>query len=303
MSLRHAVSIEQFLDPKLLQNLFDSARTMEEQEAAGILPKSLAGKIVATMFYEPSTRTRFSFEAATLRLGGQVITAESAGATSSAVKGETLADTARVVSSYADAIVIRHPEKGSAQELSQHASVPVINAGDGAGEHPTQALLDLYTIRKELGEKKDLQVALVGDLLYGRTVHSLLPLLASLPDLHIHLISPAQLRLPEEHKRSLTAVSEHQNLDSVLESCDVFYLTRVQKERFASEADYLAVKDAFILDLPTVQKMKKEAIILHPLPRVNEIAPEVDADPRAAYFRQAKNGLYLRMALLNYLLT
>lgn len=306
MKLSHAVSVKQFLDSKLLKELLASAQELESQDQAGTLPKHLEGKIVATLFYEPSTRTRFSFEAAALKLGGQVISCESAGMFSSAAKGETLADTARTVSAYADAIIIRHPDKGSAQEVATYATVPVINAGDGAGEHPTQALLDLYTIQKELGRLENFTVTLVGDLLNGRTVHSLLPLFAGLPGIQINLVSPAELKLPTEHlvhlKDKKIPAQELTSLDTVLTSTDIFYITRVQKERFKNEADYLAVRDAFIIDLPVVQKMKKGSVILHPLPRVTEISPDIDQDPRAAYFRQVKNGLYMRMALLKYLL-
>lgn len=305
MKLSHALSANQFLDSKLLNELLKSAHELEAHDGAGTLPKHLDGKIVATLFYEPSTRTRFSFEAAALKLGGQVISCESAGMFSSAAKGETLADTARTVSAYADAIVIRHPDKGSAQEVAAYATVPVINAGDGAGEHPTQALLDMYTIQKELGRLENFTVTLVGDLLNGRTVHSLLPLFASLPGVSINLVSPKELALPAENlallKDKKITVQELTSLDSVLATSDIFYITRVQKERFKNEADYLAVRDAFIIDLPTVQKMKKSAVIMHPLPRITEITPEVDQDPRAAYFRQVKNGLYMRMALLKYL--
>jgi aspartate carbamoyltransferase catalytic subunit len=306
MSPHHAISSSQFTDHGVLLPLLDSAAELESEEEGGKLPQVLKGKIVATLFYEPSTRTRLSFEVAALKLGAQVISCESAGQFSSAAKGETLADTMQMMNGYADALVIRHPEKGSAAECAAHATIPVINAGDGAGEHPTQALLDLYTIKKELGTLDNLTVTMVGDLLNGRTVHSLLPLLATFKNMTVHLVAPAALQLPRELKDTYAkkvTIHEHNSLEKVLPVSDVFYMTRVQKERFAQEADYLAVKDAFILDLPTVKKMKESAIIMHPLPRVNEIHPDIDSNPRAAYFRQAKNGVYMRMALLKHLLT
>ena len=304
--LKHVISARQFDDPEFLLHLFDSARQMERDDTFRTLMDPLRGRILATLFYEPSTRTRFSFEAAMQKLGGGVLTAENARDSSSATKGETVSDTIRVVSGYADAIAIRHYEQGTAEAAARISPVPVINAGDGVGEHPTQALADVYTIKKELGRLSGLRVVLVGDLLNGRTIHSLLPLLALYPGVTIDLVSPWQLRLPLRHREYLlekgVAFHEGEKLDGVIEQADVAYITRVQRERFAVQEDYDAVKDAYVIDARIANTLKPEAIIMHALPRVNEIAPEVDRDARAAYFRQAKNGLYIRMALLKYLL-
>lgn len=298
----HILSTKQFLDHAELERLFAAADLLQEQDAKRAIPPVLAGKILATVFYEPSTRTRFSFEADMLKLGGQVITTESAANFSSAVKGETLEDSIKIIGGFADGIVLRHPEQGAAERAAKVSEVPVINGGDGIGEHPTQALYDLYTIKKELGHIDDLNVAFVGDLKNGRTVKSLLTLLSSYKDLKIHLISPASLALPEEHKEELrrnqTVFTESTDLAAALPEADVFYVTRVQKERFESAAEYEKLKDSYVIDINTLKSMKDKAVIMHPLPRVNEISPEVDLDPRAAYFRQAKNGLYVRMALL-----
>ena len=307
MDLRHIISTQQFLDLALLEELFASAKLLEQQDKEKTIPKVLSDKILATVFYEPSTRTRFSFEAAMLKLGGGVITTESASHFSSATKGESLSDSIKILGGYADAIVLRHPEKGSAQVAAEVSSVPVINAGDGAGEHPTQALLDIYTIQKERGSIAGLKVVLLGDLLYGRTIHSLLPLLAVYQNVHICLISPPELRLPDQYKSYLSergvTVEESETLDGIIETADVLYVTRVQKERFPSVEAYEKVKNAFVIDRAMIDRMKKEAIIMHPLPRVTEINPEIDNDPRAAYFRQAKNGMYMRMALLSKILS
>jgi aspartate carbamoyltransferase catalytic subunit len=304
--LKHVISARQFDDPEFLLGLFESANAMERDDQFRALTDPLRGRILATLFYEPSTRTRFSFEAAMQKLGGGVLTAENMRESSSATKGETIEDTIRIVSGYADAIAIRHFEQGTAQAAARISPVPVINAGDGVGEHPTQALTDVYTIKKELGRISGLRVALVGDLLNGRTIHSLLPLLCLYKNVEVDLISPWQLRLPLGHREELmekhVVFRESEKLDGVLERADVLYITRVQRERFASMAEYEAVKDAYILDATMANRLKPEAIIMHALPRVNEISPEVDANARAAYFRQAKNGLYIRMALLKYLL-
>jgi aspartate carbamoyltransferase catalytic subunit len=305
--LKHVISARQFDDPEFLLGLFESANAMERDDKFRALTDPLRGRILATLFYEPSTRTRFSFEAAMQKLGGGVLTAENMRESSSATKGETIADTVRIVSGYADAIAIRHFEQGTAAEAARISPVPIINAGDGVGEHPTQALTDVYTIKKELGRLGGLRVALVGDLLNGRTIHSLLPLLCLYKDVQFDLISPWQLRLPLKHREYLlerhATFRESEKLGSeVLEQADVLYITRVQKERFASAEEYESVKDAYILDAEMADRLKPEAIIMHALPRVNEISPEVDDNARAAYFRQAKNGLYVRMALLKYLL-
>jgi aspartate carbamoyltransferase catalytic subunit len=303
--LRHVIRAEQLVDPVLLDELFTSANELERKDKARKLEHPLRGRILATMFYEPSTRTRFSFEAAMQKLGGGVLTAENALDNSSASKGETIADTVRVVSGYADAIVLRHPQVGTAEMAAEASPVPIINAGDGAGEHPTQALIDVYTIRKELGRLEDLNIALVGDLKNGRTIHSLLPFLRYAPGVSLTLISPPQLRLPGKYIRMLqeadTRFAETTRLARV-QPADVVYVTRVQRERFASEAEYDAVKDSYRIDLHVADSLKTRSIILHALPRTTEISPEVDQDARAAYFRQARNGLYVRMALLKYLM-
>jgi aspartate carbamoyltransferase catalytic subunit len=304
--LKHVLSARQFDDPEFLLALFESANQMERDDLFRALTDPLRGRILATLFYEPSTRTRFSFEAAMQKLGGGVITAENARDSSSATKGETISDTIRVVSGYADVIAIRHYEQGTAEAAARVSPVPIINAGDGIGEHPTQALADVYTIKKELGRVGGLRVALVGDLLNGRTIHSLLPLLTLYPGVTIDLISPWQLRLPLAHRERLMEMGvvfhEGETLGGVIELADVAYITRVQRERFASQEDYDAVKDAYIVDATMADRLKPEAIIMHALPRVNEISADVDGNIRAAYFRQAKNALYIRMALLKYLL-
>lgn len=305
--LKHVISARQFDDPEFLLGLFESANRMERDDVFRALTGPLRGRILATLFFEPSTRTRFSFEAAMQKLGGGVLSAENARTNSSTTKGESISDTIRVVSEYANVIAIRHYEEGAAEAASKISPVPIINAGDGSGEHPTQALADIYTIKKEIGWLTGLRVALVGDLLYGRTIHSLLPLLSLYSGLTIDLISPPQLRLPQRYRDYLTEKGipfhEGEKLEGVIEQADVAYITRVQSERFASRADYDAVKDVYVITAEMANRMKPEAIIMHALPRVNEIAPEVDGNARAAYFRQAKNGLYIRMALLKYLLS
>ena len=304
--LKHIISTTQLLNRKLQEHLFASAAQMERDDAQRTLSRPLSGRILATIFYEPSTRTRLSFEAAMQKLGGGVLTAENARDSSSAAKGESIADAIRVISGYADVIALRHYEEGAAKAAAKISPVPLINAGDGIGEHPTQALADIYTIEKELGGRDGLRVALVGDLLYGRTIHSLLPLLCLYPGVQIDLVSPAQLRLPAKYIQHLERQGVHfresDKLGASIKSADVIYITRVQKERFASPQEYEAIKDVYVIDSQIADKLKKHAIIMHALPRVNEIAPEVDSNSRAAYFRQAKNALYIRMALLNYLL-
>jgi aspartate carbamoyltransferase catalytic subunit len=305
--LKHVISARQFDDPEFLLGLFESANRMERDDVFRALTGPLRGRILATLFFEPSTRTRFSFEAAMQKLGGGVLTAENARTNSSATKGESISDTVRVVSEYANVIAIRHYEEGAALAASKISPVPIINAGDGSGEHPTQALADIYTIKKEIGWLNGLRVALVGDLLYGRTIHSLLPMLSLYPGTTIDLISPSQLRLPQKYREYLIGKNvrfhEGEKLEGVIEQADVAYITRVQSERFASREEYDAVKDIYVIDAEMANRMRPEAIIMHALPRVNEISPDVDTNVRAAYFRQAKNGLYIRMALLKYLLT
>ena len=264
----------------------------------------LKGKILATLFYEPSTRTRLSFETAMQRLGGGVISMASA-ESSSAAKGETVADTARTVSQYADAIVIRHPRIGSAKEAADATPIPVINAGDGAGQHPTQALLDIYTIHKELGSLKNLAVSMVGDLKNGRTVHALVELL-SLFQTRLYFVSPSSLRMPEEIVSNLKQkgikIEETEDFKKAAAESDIVYMTRIQKERFENLSEYERVKGYYVIDEKFLEELKKKITILHPLPRVDEISPEVDAYPGAAYFRQARNGVFVRMALLAMIL-
>jgi len=306
--LEHVLSVKQLMNTELLEELFAAALHYERDDETRASKTTLSGRILATMFYEPSTRTRFSFEAAMLRLGGAVLTAENAMESSSAAKGESIADTVRVIGGYADVVVMRHFERGAIQEAASASPVPVINGGDGAGEHPTQALLDVYTIRKELGRLNDLRVAVIGDLKHGRTVHSLLPLLSLYPRLSVTLIAPPSLRLPQEYVEQLqsrgVAVSETEDFGGVaLRDADVVYMTRVQRERFASDAEYDAVKAVYVLTENIADELKPEAIILHALPRLQELPAGVDRNLRAAYFRQAKNGLHVRMALLAYLLS
>ncbi len=260
----------------------------------------MRGKKLATLFYEPSTRTRLSFEAAMMELGGGVLGFSDAGS-SSVTKGETVADTARVVSCFADVIAMRHPMAGAPAEASRYASVPVINAGDGSHSHPTQTLTDMLTIHREKGRLSGLTVGFCGDLKYGRTVHSLIKALSRYPDNKFVLISPEQLKLPAEYRQSNSI--ETTSLEEALPSLDVLYMTRVQRERFEDMVEYELVKDGFVLDAAKMHAAKQDMIVLHPLPRVNEIATDVDADPRAAYFRQVRNGKYIRMALILSLLS
>jgi aspartate carbamoyltransferase catalytic subunit len=302
--LRHVVESQQFSRP-LLEELFARADDMKSEPHH--FSGRLNGQIMAALFYEPSTRTRLSFEAAMLRLGGRTIGTDNAREFSSAAKGETLEDTMRIVSAYADVIVLRHNEEGAAKRAAAASSVPIINAGDGPGQHPTQALLDLYTIRDELGHIDGLRIAMVGDLANGRTVRSLTYLLSKFRDIRICFVAPPQVAMRDDIKRHLdenhVAWVETQDLDGVLPQIDVVYQTRIQKERFTDEASYLAVKGIYRIDGRTLSLMRRQSIVMHPLPRVDEIAPEVDADPRAAYFRQARNGLYIRMALLDKVLS
>jgi aspartate carbamoyltransferase catalytic subunit len=303
MKLEHILSVKQFNDKTLLQELFESADKLQAMPL-NEYPKPLKNLTLATIFYEPSTRTRLSFETAIQNLGANLISTENAGEFSSAIKGESLEDTIKTINAYADGIVIRHPEVGSAQRAAAVSKVPVINAGDGAGEHPTQALLDTYSIYKAKGTIDGLKIAMVGDLLNGRTVHSLMPLLSQY-DVEFFLISPDSLQMPESYLKVLDEKSiKYTVLNSwqdVLGEVDILYMTRVQKERFKLIEDYQKVKDDFILTMDQVRQMKDDAIILHPLPRVNEIATEVDSDPRAQYFQEVRNGLFMRMALLNYI--
>jgi len=259
----------------------------------------LKGKILATLFFEPSTRTRLSFEAAMLKLGGSTIGFAEA-EIASVRKGENLADTIRTVENYADIIALRHPLEGAAKLAAEFSSVPILNAGSGAEEHPTQAFMDLYTMQKEKGKIDGLKIALVGDLRYGRTVHSLAYAL-SLYNIKLYLISPESLRMRHEVIRAIKdkiSVVEDTNLDNIIPEIDVLYVTRIQKERFPDPAEFAKVKGIYRIDLKTLQSAKKNMIILHPLPRVDEIAAEVDSKPQARYFRQVWNGIVVRMTLL-----
>ncbi len=257
-------------------------------------------KILATLFYEPSTRTRLSFESAMHRLGGSVISMADS-KTASVSKGETLADTIRIVESYSDIIVIRHPLEGAALLASKFSSKPIINAGDGSGEHPTQTLVDLYTIRKELGDINDKTITIIGDLKYGRTVHSLLMALIRY-NVKINLISPENLRLPDyvynelKNKLNITISS---NLEKYIDSTDVLYVTRIQKERFTDKNEYSKLIGSYKITLKEVDKMKDNSIIMHPLPRIDEISPKVDITDKAKYFKQASYGIPIRMALIS----
>lgn len=264
------------------------------------------GKKLATLFYEPSTRTRLSFEAAMLNLGGSVLGFSSADS-SSAAKGESVADTIRVISCYADICAMRHPKEGAPLVASMHSSIPVINAGDGGHNHPTQTLTDLLTIKSLKGHLDGLTIGFCGDLKFGRTVHSLINAMVRYPNTRFVLISPDELRIPA-YLREETLDANHipyeetRNLEVALPKLDILYMTRVQKERFFNEEDYIRLKDTFILDKKKLSLAREDMLILHPLPRVNEIATEVDEDPRAVYFKQANFGVYVRMALIMTLL-
>ena len=305
--LNGLISASQLADRDLLSALFTAAAAMERHDTARTLRLSLSGRILATIFYEPSTRTRLSFEAAMQKLGGSILTAENARDNSSAAKGESVADAIRVIGGYADVIVMRHFEEGAARAAAEISPVPLINAGDGAGEHPTQALVDVYTMTKELGSIEGKRIALVGDLRYGRTIHSLLQLLSLYEGVSIDLIAPPGLELPMPYQSFLRdkqiSFTESEDMGTVIAHADVLYVTRVQRERFASVNEYEAMKDSYYVDAAMADAMKQDAVILHALPRLHEIAAEVDENPRAAYFRQARNGLFIRMALLEYLLS
>lgn len=264
------------------------------------------GKKLATLFYEPSTRTRLSFEAAMLNLGGNVLGFSSANS-SSAAKGESVADTIRMISCYADICAMRHPKEGAAFVAAQKAQIPVINAGDGGHQHPTQTLTDLMTIRSMKGRLDNLTIGLCGDLKFGRTVHSLINAMVRYPNIKFVLISPPELRIPDNIREDVliandVAFEEVDNLDEAIGALDILYMTRVQKERFFNEEDYIRLKDCYILDKKKMKLAKEDMYVLHPLPRVNEISVEVDDDPRAAYFNQAQYGVYVRMALIMRLL-
>lgn len=303
--MKHILNAEQFSKVEVEQ-ILSSASKMENLCVSGKREEILKDKIIACMFFEPSTRTRLSFESAALRLGADIISVENASMSSSAYKGETIEDTMKMLNCYADLIVMRHPKKGEVQAGAKVSTKPVINAGDGNNQHPTQGLLDLYTIKKEKGKLTGLNIGFGGDLLNSRTLKSLLPLLRLYEGNNFYFISPKELELPRELIKELedkgVQFKELNDLEGAIAELDILYMTRVQKERFVNLGDYEKVKDLFILKKEYLNKMKKDAIIMHPLPKINEIDKEVDEDSRAAYFRQAQNGLYVRMALLCYVL-
>lgn len=289
--------------PEELEKLFDLAGDIERDPAK--YAHACDGKILATCFYEPSTRTRLSFESAMIRLGGQVIGFSDA-ASSSAAKGESVSDTIRIVSCYADICAMRHPKEGAPMVASERSGIPVINAGDGGHQHPTQTLTDLLTIRSLKGSLSGFTIGLCGDLKFGRTVHSLINALVRYDNIRFIFISPEELRCPDYIIEMLNSkgipFSEVIRLENVMPELDFLYMTRVQKERFFNEEDYIRLKDFYILDTAKMELAKENMLVLHPLPRVNEISVEVDADPRAAYFKQAQYGVYVRMALILTLL-
>ncbi|GHT83980.1 aspartate carbamoyltransferase [Spirochaetia bacterium] len=303
---RHLVEPGDF-SPIEMDGLFSLAERIETEPA--YLRESCRGKLLATLFFEPSTRTRLSFEAAMLRLGGSCLGFAEPGS-SSAAKGESLADTIKTVSCYADAIVMRNPKEGAALVASRNASVPVVNGGDGGHHHPTQTLTDLLTIRRlrgGFGGAKGLTVGFCGDLKFGRTVHSLAKALSRYRGIRMIFISPPELKVPDYITRGVLKKAgveylEMDRLEKVMGELDVLYMTRVQRERFFNEEDYIRLKDSYILTMDKMAAAKNDMIILHPLPRVNEIDLAVDNDPRAAYFKQAKYGMYVRMALLSSIL-
>jgi len=293
---RDIISIEDFSREEI-NYVLNISQAMEP--LASKSSDMLKGKILATLFFEPSTRTRLSFEAAMLKLGGSVIGFAEA-EIASVKKGENLADTVRTVENYADVIALRHPLEGAAKLASEFSKVPIINGGSGAEEHPTQAFIDLYTMQKEKGKIDGLKIALVGDLRYGRTVHSLAYAL-SLYNVELYLISPESLRMRHGVLRTIQSkipVTEDTSLEKIIPQIDVLYVTRIQKERFPDPAEYAKVKGVYKIDLKTLNNAKKDLIILHPLPRVDEIAAEVDNTPQARYFQQVWNGIVVRMALL-----
>ncbi|KAL6543142.1 Aspartate carbamoyltransferase 1, chloroplastic [Orobanche hederae] len=317
--LEDIIEAQQF-DRDTLSAIFDVALEMEKIEKNSAGSQVLKGYLMSTLFYEPSTRTRLSFESAMKRLGGEVLTTENAREFSSAAKGETLEDTIRTVEGYSDIIVMRHFESGAARRAAVTANIPIINAGDGPGQHPTQALLDVYTIQREIGKLDGIKVGLVGDLAYGRTVRSLAYLLAKFKDVKIYFVSPEVVKMKVTNTRLWPVYKEGDDIKNYLTSegveweesvdlmevaskCDVVYQTRIQRERFGERIDlYEEARGKYIVNRDVLDVMQSHAVVMHPLPRLDEITVDVDDDPRAAYFRQAKNGLYIRMALLKLLL-
>jgi len=287
-----------------LKEVFDLADKMiKDREAYSSICK---GKILGTLFYEPSTRTRLSFESAMLRMGGTVLGFSDAN-TSSVSKGESIADTIRVLSTYADIVVMRHPKEGAPKVASEYSSIPVINGGDGGHQHPTQTLTDLLTIRRYKGTLENLTIAFCGDLKFGRTVHSLISSMSRYKGSSFVLVSPTELKLPENLKVSLIEkyninIYETESLEDVINQVDVLYMTRIQRERFFNEADYMRLKDSYILNRNKLRNAREDMLVMHPLPRVNEISYDVDSDKRAVYFKQAEYGIYVRMSLMAILL-
>lgn len=299
--VRHLLDSQDF-NMEELERLFGLAEKIQQHPEKYL--DVCKGNLLASLFYEPSTRTRFSFEAAMLRLGGEVIGFDDPNG-SSVAKGESLGDTLKTVECYADVAVMRHPKEGAAKLASQYLSdMPLINAGDGGHQHPTQTLTDLMTIRSYKKRLDHMVVVVCGDLLFGRTIHSLVKALSRYPEIKFLFVSPKELRMPEYIKDSLSAGTymEMESLEDALAEADVLYMSRVQKERFFSAEEYERLKDFYVLSKDKLQKAKKELIVMHPLPRVMEIAKDVDSDPRAVYFQQAKLGMYVRMALIMTLL-
>ena len=301
-SVRHVIESQQF-DTAFIADLFACAEECSRNDRR----TDMAGMTLASLFYEPSTRTRFSFEAAMHRLGGSVVTTENAREFSSLAKGESLEDTIRVLCGYVDLLVLRHYEIGAAKRAAEIATVPVLNAGDGAGQHPTQALLDLFTLYRSFKRLDGLTVAMVGDLRYGRTVRSLAYLLAKYKQVQLIFVAPPVCRMHEDIKAYLTREGvqwrDESDLAKVLPEADCVYMTRIQKERFLDLNEYAQANNVYRISRDNVELMRKDAIIMHPLPRVTEIDPAVDDDPRAQYFQQARNGLWVRMALILYVLS
>lgn len=301
--MKHLIDITD-LNVEEIDDLIETAKDIMENKEK--YSEKCKNKILATLFFEPSTRTRLSFESAMLGLGGNVL-GFSESSSSSTAKGETVSDTIRTVGCYSDIIAMRHPKEGAPTLVSQTSTVPIINAGDGGHNHPTQTLTDLLTISKEKGRLSDLTIGLCGDLKFGRTVHSLITAMSRYKNIKFVLISPNELKVPdyikeEKLKKNNIDYIETKDIEEYIDKLDILYMTRVQKERFFNEADYIRLKDYYILTLDKLKNAKKDLAILHPLPRVNEISKEVDDDPRACYFRQVEYGRYIRMALILKLL-
>jgi aspartate carbamoyltransferase catalytic subunit len=300
MSKKSLISITDFSKEEYLKIM-----ELSERFEANPSPSLLKGKVIATLFFEPSTRTRLSFETAINRLGGKIIGFSDSNS-SSVSKGETLHDTIKMVSNYADMIIMRHPLEGSARYAAEVANIPVINAGDGANQHPSQTLLDMYSIRKTQGRLDDINLFLVGDLKYGRTVHSLLMAMSQFKNPIFNFVAPPELAMPDEYKLFLSQKGiryfEHLEFNDIINQADIIYMTRVQKERFIDPVEYEKVKNVYILRNEMLAGTKPTVKILHPLPRINEIHTDVDSNPKAYYFDQARNGVYTRMAIISHLL-